>query len=445
MFIVLDQFSVVNPISGGETSVLWTRQTGLTLDLAGPAPQARATIETLITDEAALSASADQDLRVTMLVKDDQLVAQGAPILELRHQPGIVFTAPMAGRIAAIDLAPGRRLSEVRLFREDAAGRHEHATTHAQASDAALRELLLQSGLWRAFRSRPFGGLPNPDTVPSAIFVAGLDTRPLAPDPALAVRDREEHIARGVAQLLRLTNGPVFLCQEMTGADLFADAARKDRIRDLRVPAIHPWGLPGFLAHRHQPATITRPVWDIHVEDVAAIGALLATGLGPETRLISVAGPATTEARLVRCQPGADLRGLCRGRVVHGPHIVQTGSPLDARPARWLGARDRQVTVIHGAPPARPRHWLIAALRRGARPHPIIPTAAADRALGGAMPTMALLRALAVGDRETAIRLGALSLVGEDLALADYLTCAEPRHSTLLEKILHDIAEEEAP
>ncbi|MCK8462484.1 Na(+)-translocating NADH-quinone reductase subunit A [Aliiroseovarius sp. S1339] len=434
----------LNPIIGGAIFVLWNRQTGLTVDVRGPVPAAHVPVEHNITEEAALSASADDDLRVTMLVDEDQLVAQGAPIFRLRHHPDIVQVAPMAGRVAVVDLAPGRRLSEIRFFHENDGDRHQYAPNAAHKSGDALRLLLMESGLWLALRSRPFGRAPLPGEEPAAIFIAGLDTKPLAPNPALSVKGREEDVARGIAQLLRLTHGPVYLCQAGDAGEGFAEFAPNDRIRRLKVAPVHPWGLPGFLVHQHHPATLSRPVWDIHLEDVAAIGALFATGLVPQTRLISFAGPAVTDARLLRCQPGADLRSLCYGRVTHGPHIALSGSPLEGRARRWLGARDRQVSVMNAGASDQRDHWLVSALKQASRPRPIIPTAAIERALGGALPALALLRALAVGDRETATRLGALSLVGEDLTLADYVTCAAPRHSALLDNMLREIAKEEA-
>ncbi len=424
--------------------MLWRRQTGLTVDVRGSVPAADSLVERIITEEAALGASADDDLRITMLVKEGQLVAQGAPILGLRHHPEIVQVAPMAGRIASIDLAPGRRLSEIRLFREDEAGRHQHSIQAAQTDDAALRSLLMQSALWLTFRSRPFGRSPLPDETPAAIFVMGFDTKPLAPDPTLAVKDREEHVAIGISHLLRLTTGPVYLCQGGKAHEGFREVAPHERLQKVNATQLHPWGLPGFLVHRHHPATLSRPIWDIHLEDVAGIGALLETGLVPETRLVSIGGPGVTEPRLVHCQSGADLRSLCHGRISPGPHAVLSGSPLEGRKARWLGTRDRQVSVLNAAGTQPRMHWLLSALKRASRPRPIIPTAAVEHALGGALPAMAMLRALEVGDRETAVRLGALSLVGEDLTLADYVTCAEPRHSTLLHHMLRAIAEEEA-
>ena len=74
---------------------------------------------------------------------------------------------------------------------------------------------------------------------------------------------------------------------------------------------------------------------------------------------------------------------------------------------------------------------------------PLIPTAALEQALGGALPAVALLRALSAGDDETLAKLGGLTLLEEDLALADYVTGAEPRLSALLRGALDRIAAEE--
>src|SRR5690606_36859098 len=116
-----------------------------------------------------------------------------------------------------------------------------------------------------------------------------------------------------------------------------------------------------------------------------------------------------------------------------------SGSALEGREARWLGPRERLATALprHRAEP-RP-HWFRAALRGASRPLPVIPTAALDRALGGAMPAAALVRALSAGDEESAVRLGALSLLEEDLSLADYVTCAERRLSARLRALLDRI------
>ncbi len=50
---------------------------------------------------------------------------------------------------------------------------------------------------------------------------------------------------------------------------------------------------------KSRPPRSRRPVWDLHAEDVAALGDLLDTGIVPMTRLVSVTGAALREARLL--------------------------------------------------------------------------------------------------------------------------------------------------
>nr|WP_253949041.1 Na(+)-translocating NADH-quinone reductase subunit A [Mangrovicoccus sp. HB161399] len=395
--------------------------------------------ETVLTEEASLLASLAEDLRVEPLAAEGTVLAQGAPLLRLRNPAGTVLAAPMAGRVGHLELGPGHRLRRVTLFREPAAGRHRHVLP-GDAAAGPLRELLKASGLWSAFRSRPFGRMPGPEDVPAAIFAMALDTRPGAPDPVRAVAGAEEAFARGLAALQCLASEQVFLCRAEGPARL----PEPPGVRVVTARALHPWGLAGFQIHRHFPAAIGRPVWDIAAEDVAAIGELLETGMLRETRLVSVAGGALRDARLVRTQAWADLRGLAQGHLKPGRNVILSGSVLEGRESRWLLPRDRQATVALPADPRRRTHWFLRALKGASRPLPLIPTAAVEHALGGVVPAMPLLRALSAGDGEAAARLGALSLLEEDLALADYVTCAEPRLSGLLGGLLQRIEAEEA-
>ena len=137
---------------------------------------------------------------------EDALVAQGQPLLRLRANPTIALVAPMAGRVARIELKPGRRLTRLVLFRE---GEHRHDYPHGPQDETALRGLMQGAGLWRSLRSRPFGRMPDSGERPAAIFVMATDTRPGAPDPGTALKGREEDFAMGLDALQRLTAGQV--------------------------------------------------------------------------------------------------------------------------------------------------------------------------------------------------------------------------------------------
>lgn len=403
----------------------------------GRIPRSAEGCPVVITDEAGIAPAHGEELRVEALVAQGDLVAQGQPVLRTRGHAETALTAPMAGRVASVQMKPGRRLSQLVLFAEAGGGRHRFAV--GADTPGALRRLMQESGLWRMLRSRPFGHMPTTAEHPAAIFVMATDSRPGAPDPAIALDGRAGDLARGIDALATLCDA-LFLCETRR-----LDLPPLPGLRRILCGRLHPQGLAGIQIHRHRPAAIGARVWDIHAEDVADLGTLLETGLLPETRLVSVTGNALRETRLLRCQPGADLRALSQGVVRPGPHQLLSGSVLDGQALHWLGPRDRQVTALPRGAGGPDRHWFGAALKHAARPLPIIPTAALDQAMGSALPAAALVRALASGDQESAVRLGALSLLEEDLALADYATRAEPALSAQLRILLDRIEDEEVP
>ncbi|WGH78570.1 Na(+)-translocating NADH-quinone reductase subunit A [Jannaschia ovalis] len=408
---------------------------GLTLDL--PSPAEAAEITAIETEEAAVQTPVGASLRVTPLVREGELVPRGGAVACLRHAPDICFVAPLAGRVARIDLLPGRRLSEIVLFREAGGGIERHDTAPAE-TPAGLRRLMQGAGVWPLLRRRPFGGMPARDETPAAIVVMVIDTRPFAPSPALAIEGREEDFARGLSALERLTDGPVLVCQP---ADAPVIGAARGRVRGVGCGPRHPQGSAGIRIHQTFPAGLDMPVWDIHAEDVAALGALLATGELPMTRRVHIAGAALREAQVLHTHPGADLRQLTRRILQRGPHDLISGSPLDGHSAQWLAPRHRQVTALPRDAAAPRRHWLIAALTRSGHA-PAIPTAALTQAFGKALPAAPFIRALSAGDDETAMKLGLLSLLEEDVALADYVLSQGGRLGSQLRAMLDRVQAE---
>ena len=186
--------------------------TGLSLTTGSISPDYN-DITTALTVEAALMPARGEALRVTPLVGVDDIVSQGQPVLSLRNAPDIQLVAPMAARVAAIDLEPGRRLTRLLLFAEDTGARFAHDVGDAEKDAASLRSLLKASGLWRRILSRPFGRMPGPDETPSAIIVMATDSRPGAPSPVHALKGREEALARGLSALGRLCGERLFFCE----------------------------------------------------------------------------------------------------------------------------------------------------------------------------------------------------------------------------------------
>lgn len=405
------------------------------------------------------------DLKPTMLAQAGDRVKLGQPLFADKNNSGVVFTSPAAGVVR--DIHRGER----RLFQsivvdvdgDDAVefARYEHGQLGA-LSDAQVRENLQQSGLWTALRTRPFSKVPAIDATPHSIFVTAVDTHPLAADPAVVIAAEADSFADGLAVLARLAK--VFLCKA-PGAALPGE--QHATVETFSGP--HPAGLPGTHIHFLDPVGAKKTVWQIGYQDVIAVGKLFTTGRLWTERIVALAGPAVRNPRLVRTRLGASLLDLTAGELAPGEQRVISGSVLGGRTARgaaaWLGRYHVQVSCL---PEGRDREFMHY-LRAGVNKHSVtraflsawtgrklLPLTTTTNGSPRAMvpignyeavmpldilPTQ-LLRALLVGDTETAQKLGCLELDEEDLALCTYVCAGKYEYGPVLRDVLARIEKE---
>ena len=75
-------------------------------------------------------------------------------------------------------------------------------------------------------------------------------------------------------------------------------------------------------------------------------------------------------------------------------------------------------------------------------PAPLVPTAALERALAFDVPVVPFLRALSVGDAETASRLGCLEMLEEDLSAVSLACTSGADYRRMLRHVLDELAED---
>lgn len=322
-------------------------------------------------------------------------------------------------------------------------------------SDAAA-DALLASGLWPALRSRPYGRVAAPGTRPRAIFVTAVDTEPLAPSVDLVLGEAPEDFAHGVEVLTRLTDGIVHVCG---GGDADLPVAAGPRVRVHAFGGPHPAGLVGTHMHLVDPVGRGRTAWHVGYADVVAFGRYFRTGALDFERVVSLAGPRVRRPRLLRTRLGASIDDLVADELLPGGCRVVSGSVLGGRQAtdwgRHLGRYHRSVCVLEEVREVDGgrsraglfRRWLgrgPGGARRTAlhgRPTAQVPTGAFERVLPLRVLPTALLRALLVGDLETAEGLGLLELEEEDLALCTYVCPSKIEYGAYLRDALERVRE----
>lgn len=384
-------------------------------------------------------------LRPKLLRAQGDRVRRGEPVLVDRAHPDVVFVAPVTGIVEQATLGPRRSLSAL-VIRAEPGSKEPEPITVTASSALEVRAMLLAHGLWPGFMTRPFGRIPAPDATPDAIFVTTTADNPHAPDPGLALEGRTDMFRTGLKALALLTAGPVHVCQT-PGADVAAGLG--EQIRGSFFPAGPSSGLAGTHIHRLHPVGPHRMVWSIGYQDVAAIGSLIETGIPDFSRIVSLTGPRASRPRLLRTITGASLPDLTRDEVLPARDgsaaIILSGSAVAGRRASWLGRYHQQITLLSDAPARKEASgWgLLARFQRPpSQPGPIVPTAALERMLGFDIPAVPFLRALSVGDAETASRLGCLELVEEDLAAVSLVCTSGADYGRMLRHVLDELAED---
>jgi Na+-transporting NADH:ubiquinone oxidoreductase subunit A len=396
-------------------------------------------------------------LKPALQVAEGDRVRLGQVLFADRRFDGVVYTSPGAGTVRAIHRGARRALLSVVVDLDgDDEERFEVYERGAWPTREGVQRQLLASGLWTALRTRPFGKVPAPGSVPRSIFVSLIDTQPLAPDPEVVVGAAADAFGDGLALLSRLTDGPLWVCRSpRSQLPPFAGGAVREAVFD----GPHPAGNPGTHIHFLDPVGPGRVVWVVGYQDVIAIGRLFTSGRLDVTRVVALAGPQVREPRLLRTRVGADLDALAAGELHPGDSRIVSGSVLDGRtaqgPLAYLGRFANQVSVLREGRERRLLGYLSPGLERhsalniylsrlwpGRRLPLTTTTNGSERAMvplgqyEAVMPldilATPLLRALVVGDVETAVALGALELVEEDLALCTYVCAGKYEYGPIL-------------
>ena len=167
-------------------------------------------------------------MRPTMKVKVGDSVRRGQLLFEDKRMPGVRFTSPAAGKVAAVNRGAKRAFQSVviELSRTEMEGKPGSADEISYSSFASkplsglteqeVRDLLIESGLWTALRARPFCKVANPADKPHSLFVTATDSNPLAPSVATVLVSQEGLFQKGLDVLSKLTEGPVFVCTDDT-------------------------------------------------------------------------------------------------------------------------------------------------------------------------------------------------------------------------------------
>ncbi len=439
---------------------------GLDLPISGQPKQT--IVEGKAVSHVALLGTDYPGLRPSMFVEAGQTVKKGQILFEDKKNPGTRYTAPAAGKVVAINRGE-RRVFQSIVIELDSNGESEKfAKTEASKlleleSDKVIEELVA-SGMWTAFRTRPFDKVPTIGTLPHSIFVTAMDTNPLAADATNIIKAEEEAFANGVKVLSRIGDLTVYVCKGEGSLPLIS----APNVKEETFVGPHPAGLAGTHIHYLDPVSETKTVWHINYQDVIAIGHLFVEGELYNKKYISIAGPLVKNPCVVSTIQGASVLELtqdCLDKATYEPRVI-SGSVLWGNKAEgafaYLGRYHNQISVLEEGraneflgwlTPGYTRHSVTSAFASAFKKpekfsintavngghRAMVPIGSYEKVFPLDMEPTMLLRAIEINDVDQAKLLGVLELAEEDLALCTYACPGKTDYGRLVRRSLTKI------
>ena len=386
------------------------------------------------------------DMKPTMQVKEGDRVKLGQILFSDKKTEGVNFTSPGSGVVKSINRGEKRALRTVviELDGDDKVEFTKYPVAKLAGLDAvAVMHNLVESGLWTAFRTRPFSKIPASSTRPVAIHVSAMDTNPLAADPAVVIAADSEAFKNGLTVLSNLAEDKLYVAK---AAGTTVDVPNMVEVVVFSRTFAGPSSGPRM--HFISPVSAKKISWTIGYQDVIAVGKLFTTGLLNVDRVISIAGPLAKNPRLVKTRVGANTDELVKNELTADNVRVISGSVFSGTKAvnwaSYLGRYHVQLSLLQEGRDRQLLGWLnpagekfsftnalFSSFSRGKKiaidtsahgsPRAIVPIGVFEGVMPlDILPTQ-LLRALVVMDVDSSELLGALELDEEDLALCSFV------------------------
>lgn len=417
-------------------------------------------------------------LRPTMAVAEGDRVSLGQPLFTAKHDPAVNFTAPASGVVESIHRGARRALQSVviRVDSDEESPQLIEPITEdglLQLETASIRETLCRTGLWTAFRTRPYSKIPHSESTADAIFVTAMDSNPLAADPQVIIAEQEQAFTFGLQVLTRLTEGKVHVCKAAGASVPLPEnlpSTPGGGVHGSEFSGPHPAGLPGTHIHFLHPVSESRTVWHLGYQDVIAMGKLFLTGQFWTERVVALAGPVVNKPRLLRTRLGASTKELVSDELQKVECRIISGSVLSGRRAAnqtaFIGRYHTQLSVLAEGRKRELLGWInpasskfsiknvfLSSFKRDSSefefhtstngsPRAMVPTGNFERVVPlDVLPTQ-LLRALLVTDTDMAQKLGCLEFDEEDLALCAFVCSGKYDYGPVLRTNLEQIEKE---
>ena len=264
-----------------------------------------------------------------------------------KNHPEVKFVSPVSGVVTCVERGARRKVLSITVEAAAEQDFEEFGKKNvAQLDGAAVKEALLNAGMFAFIKQRPYDVVADPTIAPNAIFVSAFDSNPLAPDFEVALKGEEANFQTGLDALAKMAK--TYLNVSVNQKSSALTHAKNVTVTAFDGP--HPAGNVGVQINHIAPINKGETVWTIDPQAVIFIGRLFNTGRVDLTRTVAITGSEVKKPAYCKLKVGALLTDVLADNVNKDKELRYiSGNPLTGKqiPVNgFLGAFHSQVTVI---------------------------------------------------------------------------------------------------
>ena len=319
---------------------------GLDINLAGKASK-DVTLKVAPSAEYALVPGAFEGVTPKVVVREGDHVNAGDALFVSKACPEVKFASPVSGNVTAIVRGERRKVLCVKVNADAVQTSTDFGRKNVGEMDgAAVKQTLLEAGLFGYINQLPYAVSANPDAQPKAIFVSALRDMPLAADFEVELAGNEEAFQVGLTALSKIAKTYLGVGVEQHSAAL--EGAKNVELNVFDGPC--PAGNVGVQVNNIDPVNKGEVVWTVDPAAVIFFGRLFLTGMVDLRKKVAVAGSEMKTPGYAEVLVGTPLSSFVADQLKNTEHVrLINGNPLTGKQTTiedYVGGHTSEVTAI---------------------------------------------------------------------------------------------------
>lgn len=319
---------------------------GLDINLKGKASKDVA-LQVSETDEYALVPEAFVGVTPKVVVREGDHVNAGDALFVNKACPEVKFASPVSGVVTAIERGDRRKVLCIKVKADAKQTSTDFGKKIVDEMDGdAIKQTLLEAGLFGYINQLPYAVSTTPDTTPKAIFVSTLRDMPLAADFEVELLGNEQAFKTGLTALSKIAKTYLGAGVNQPNVALMASKEVELNVFDGPCPA----GNVGVQVNHIDPVNKGEVVWTVDPAAVIFFGRLFLTGKVDLSKRVAVAGSEIKTPGYAEVLVGTPLSAFVADQLKTTEHVrVINGNPLTGTQASltsYVGGHTSEITAI---------------------------------------------------------------------------------------------------